>query len=383
MRNSIPVRISPMFWVSATLIGFLSSWTLLGTIVWIGIIFISILFHEYGHALAARYFGQFPRIELVAFGGLTYPEGPKLSLGKEFIVVLCGPLFSFFLCILGSIALKLPIVRATAELSVFFESFRVINLFWTIINLFPVLPLDGGQLLRIALEGAFGVKGLKLSMLIGVILSFIIAAAAFFVGWFFLGAIFFLFGFQNTQTYRLSRPITEQDRNQDFHLQLISAEKLMLSHQNDEAIKILEDLKVKTKAGILFITTSQHLARLYFEKNEIEKTYKTLIAIEGHLSDDFTYLMHFVSFEMKDYKRVFQYAEEAFRRNSSFEVAEKNALAAAFLLQEKAAFGWIEARVRESSENAKLFLSNELFHPLSNTQRFNEILNRYSDSQNG
>jgi hypothetical protein len=220
-------------------------------------------------------------------------------------------------------------------------------------------------------------------MLIGVILSFIIAAAAFFVGWFFLGAIFFLFGFQNTQTYRLSRPITEQDRNQDFHLQLISAEKLMLSHQNDEAIKILEDLKVKTKAGILFITTSQHLARLYFEKNEIEKTYKTLIAIEDHLSDDFTYLMHFVSFEMKDYKRVFQYAEEAFRRNSSFEVAEKNALAAAFLLQEKAAFGWIEARVRESSENAKLFLSNELFHPLSNTQRFNEILNRYSDSQNG
>ncbi len=38
---------------------------------------------------------------------------------------------------------------------------QVANLFWTIVNLLPVLPLDGGQLLRIVLEAAFGVKDLR------------------------------------------------------------------------------------------------------------------------------------------------------------------------------------------------------------------------------
>ena len=31
---------------------------------------------------------------------------------------------------------------------------RVVNLFWTVINLLPVLPLDGGQLLRIVMKGS-------------------------------------------------------------------------------------------------------------------------------------------------------------------------------------------------------------------------------------
>ncbi|MBM3191343.1 MAG: stage IV sporulation protein FB, partial [Chlamydiae bacterium] len=94
-KVSIPIRISPMFWLTAAIIGWINSQSLIGTVIWIVIIFVSILVHEYGHALMARAFGQFPRIELVAFGGVTYPEGPAISLGKEFLVVLNGPLFSF------------------------------------------------------------------------------------------------------------------------------------------------------------------------------------------------------------------------------------------------------------------------------------------------
>ena len=78
----IPVRVSPLFFLTAALIGFLWSNTLMGTLIWMMIIFVSVLVHEYGHALTAKAFGQSPRIELVAFGGLTIPQGKRLSLRK-------------------------------------------------------------------------------------------------------------------------------------------------------------------------------------------------------------------------------------------------------------------------------------------------------------
>src|SRR3990167_10172085 len=134
----IPVRISPFFWLTAAFIGWIQSQSLLGMLIWIAIIFVSILVHEYGHALTAKVFGQKPRIELIAFGGLTYPEGPKLSHWKEFVVVLNGPIFGFCLFLLAT--LLLPYVPPPAQPMV--ATFQVVNLFWTIVNLLPVLPLD-------------------------------------------------------------------------------------------------------------------------------------------------------------------------------------------------------------------------------------------------
>src|SRR3546814_18959362 len=65
----------------------LSSGTVGGTLVWTVIVFLSVLIHEYGHALTAVAFGQRARIELVALGGVTQRSGTKLNLWKEFIIV--------------------------------------------------------------------------------------------------------------------------------------------------------------------------------------------------------------------------------------------------------------------------------------------------------
>ncbi|HND50108.1 MAG TPA: hypothetical protein PLL95_16195, partial [Anaerolineales bacterium] len=69
----IPVRVHPLFWVIAILLGSGSS-NLLMIPVWIAIVFISILVHELGHAFAFRRFGQPSRILLHFSGGLTIPE---------------------------------------------------------------------------------------------------------------------------------------------------------------------------------------------------------------------------------------------------------------------------------------------------------------------
>src|SRR3972149_11388238 len=100
--GKIPIIIHPTFFIIAALIGYINSFSLIGTLIWIGIILVSVIIHEFGHALTALIFGQKPRIELVALGGLTYHEGGGLPYWKQFIIVFDGPLFGFFLFIFAS-----------------------------------------------------------------------------------------------------------------------------------------------------------------------------------------------------------------------------------------------------------------------------------------
>ncbi len=70
------------------MIGYWIGQSFLGMLIWVAIIFISVLFHEMGHALTAACFGQSPQIELVALGGITHyngREGQKLSFSKQFL----------------------------------------------------------------------------------------------------------------------------------------------------------------------------------------------------------------------------------------------------------------------------------------------------------
>ncbi len=93
----IPITIHPLFWVIAVLIGWLNSWSPVGTLLWTIVILVSLLVHEYGHALTAKGFGQRVSIELVAMGGLTYHRGKKLKPWQDFLIILMGPLAGFLL----------------------------------------------------------------------------------------------------------------------------------------------------------------------------------------------------------------------------------------------------------------------------------------------
>lgn len=376
MRAPIPIRISPMFWVTAAIIGWVSSWSLIGMLIWIVIIFVSILIHEYGHALTARFFGQFPRIELVAFGGLTYPEGPPLSAWKEFIVVLNGPLFSFGLYLIGTFLLKIESI-ATSGIAPMIQAFRLINLFWTVVNLFPVLPLDGGQLLRIILTACLGVKGIKAALVTSIAIAVTVGAIALFSGWFLIGAIFLLFAFQNIQSWRVTRSISESDQNQDFHKELIQAEEALIRGKEQEAQPLLEHLRASSQSGVLFITATQYLARIKFEQGLFKETYDLLISIKKDLSDDFTNLLHFVSFEIGDYRTVHDLAAQCFQRDPSLEVAIRNAIAAAVLKEVHEVIGWLEASMRNGLQNIEEFTQEKAFEEVKKDPKFIAFLEQF------
>ena len=66
-----PVRVHPLFWVVTVLLGLQGRADPFETLVWVGVVFVSILVHELGHATLERTFGGHPWITLYSFGGLA------------------------------------------------------------------------------------------------------------------------------------------------------------------------------------------------------------------------------------------------------------------------------------------------------------------------
>ncbi|HEX6145268.1 MAG TPA: hypothetical protein VF083_00730 [Acidimicrobiia bacterium] len=174
----IPVTIHPSFLIIAGLLG-LSSGRLALLFAWVGIVFVSILIHELGHALTARAYGAEVEIELNAIGGLTswsLPEG-ELGPGRRAIVAAAGSAVGVFFG--GAVLLVSSITGpydGTADFVV--ANLIRVNVFWGLLNWAPIRPLDGGHLLTSLLEKVAPKNGVKIGNVVFLVTALAALAAA-------------------------------------------------------------------------------------------------------------------------------------------------------------------------------------------------------------
>mgnify|MGYP001175490508 CR=1 FL=1 len=138
-----PVVIEPSFWLAMLL----SASHLRGASIalWVGVVFISILVHELGHAFAARAFGANARISLHALGGLTFPDR-QLPRNKDLVMTLAGPAAGFALAGLVWVTRhELPMLARAHNLRFLLRALFEVNFWWGLFNLLPIPPLDGGH----------------------------------------------------------------------------------------------------------------------------------------------------------------------------------------------------------------------------------------------
>ncbi len=146
----IPVRVEWFFWLSCAILGGglyargPEAW--IKVLIWVIVAFISIMVHELGHAFTARHFGHRASISLHGLGGLTHFAGPPLTRPQSILVSLAGPGAGFTLGLVA--AVTLPMAQGSVWSWIFWTDAIVINIFWTVINLLPIMPLDGGQVMR-------------------------------------------------------------------------------------------------------------------------------------------------------------------------------------------------------------------------------------------
>ena len=92
----IPVRIHPLFWLMAAVLGFQEN-NIPAVLIWIGCVLVSILVHEYGHGLMAKHFHGSPSIVLYGLGGLCSSQEERTP-GQRLAVLFAGPGAGFILC---------------------------------------------------------------------------------------------------------------------------------------------------------------------------------------------------------------------------------------------------------------------------------------------
>jgi stage IV sporulation protein FB len=156
----IPVRVGFMFWLIMALLGFgfcqvAPGTTWVNLLIWLACGFLSILVHELGHALAFRAFGSWSAITLHGFGGYAEAPEPPRAAWQRMLVALAGPAAGFTLC---GVAFALRTATAGGGLPEYARNalnfLFVMNLFWNLFNLLPVLPFDGGRVFREGLQMA-------------------------------------------------------------------------------------------------------------------------------------------------------------------------------------------------------------------------------------
>jgi Zn-dependent protease len=172
-----PVRVHPLFWLVAVIFG----WSFLEDgfaylALWVACVFLSILLHEFGHIWAGRVFGSDGYIVLYSFGGLAVNSNDVPKRWQRVIVSLAGPLIQ-----LAVLWLPLWLWRRSmsqdawrdlpiqARLAVFI--LEDINLYWPILNLVPVWPLDGGMVARELCIGISRQQGLRWSLIVSAVVA--------------------------------------------------------------------------------------------------------------------------------------------------------------------------------------------------------------------
>ena len=201
----IPVEIQPFFWITLVLLGGVTGADTAAAILDIGLFviagFISILVHELGHALTARSFGASSAITLQAFGGYATYSGVRLNRWQSFLVTAAGPGIQITLgAVVFLLAQQLP--NLSPQGASFLQTLVFISFFWAILNLLPVVPLDGGQMLNAIL----GPDRIKVTLWISIVVAIVTGLAVFkFTGSFIFPIFLGMFAWQAFQALKEQR----------------------------------------------------------------------------------------------------------------------------------------------------------------------------------
>jgi len=170
---------------------------------WSGLLFMVLLFlcvllHEFGHIFTARYFGVMtPDVILLPIGGVARLERIPEKPSEEFLIAIAGPAVNVAIA-----AVLVLFAGASLDPSHFgaiendklglTERLAIVNMFLALFNLIPAFPMDGGRVLRALLATRFGyVRATEIAATVGQAVAFLLG----FIGLFGNPLLIFIAGF--------------------------------------------------------------------------------------------------------------------------------------------------------------------------------------------
>lgn len=211
----VPVTIHPSLWLTLSLFAMALALVGVGSIVSILVFVVagvlSLLAHELGHALVGSALaGGNPQVYLAWLGGDCCNPEAKFTRRQGIIMTLAGPFANIILGLLAFFALSLAlggmaeawhisagyICGVFPEQNVpffsmgglcFLRAMILISSWWTVFNLLPIYPLDGGQVLSGLMDSLGSVC--KISAVVALMMFFLFLSLNWWLIMFFMGAL--------------------------------------------------------------------------------------------------------------------------------------------------------------------------------------------------
>ncbi|PYL06748.1 MAG: site-2 protease family protein [Verrucomicrobia bacterium] len=123
----------------------------LGRVIFILLLFVCVVLHEFGHAFAAKGFGiNTPDITLLPIGGVARLERMPEEPLQELVIAMAGPAVNVVIALALALtidwhAVMEPRVVESPNLGL---QLLAMNVWLLLFNLLPAFPMDGGRVLR-------------------------------------------------------------------------------------------------------------------------------------------------------------------------------------------------------------------------------------------
>jgi len=154
--RGIRVYIHPTFWLLVLWVGlsdflrYRSLSAALGGVLFVLVLFVCVVLHEFGHALTAQRYGiRTQDITLYPIGGVARLERIPEQPVQELWIALAGPAVNGLIALVLWLFLRLPLSQLSHPS--FWARLLSVNLLLAAFNLLPAFPMDGGRVLRASL----------------------------------------------------------------------------------------------------------------------------------------------------------------------------------------------------------------------------------------
>jgi stage IV sporulation protein FB len=371
----IPVYIHPSFWIFFLFFTDLYRNFSFENFILGPILLISVLVHEYGHALTALCFGASPEINLEGMGGNARYSARGISDKQEFIITFMGPLLESILIFIPYYILKLDVYQNYYVKYALYMTMQL-NIILCLINLIPVYPLDGGHLLRYLLKRKFGDPGIKASVLISTLTAFSAGTYFFLDGYFFFGCLLLLYGLRNIQMYHRIRP----SRNSLSPFSLYNQGLELLKNNELQKAKLVFKKLLHSKDKDMKLRALESFAQALYLENKNKEAYKLLSAVDPALLKAGKCLLCKLAYEVGEYSLIEKHSREIYDIEPSYEIALLNSKAFAHLNNPYYSAGWLRtASLFENKQrDLEQILQEKIYDQVRNAEAFKTQLDKIS-----